>query len=650
MRIAHVIPIARGVPKETLTYFSTLPVTPGALVEVSIRTRIIPALVVFVEDAEAAKGELKRAAFPVKKINRIIASQFLRQPFFDAAVRMADYSVGTKGSTLASLLPLSILEELIAGSDKTLTEENSSLPTPHPRPTLAPERLALQTADEDRFANYRSVIRSEFAKKKSVFLLLPTIEEAKRVAHILEKGIEAYTVLLHGAIKKQEAIAAFARIKTATHPLCIIATSTFLCAAPLDTSTFIIEHESSPAYKLPTRPFIDVRLFTQHLATFSKAAIIFGDVLLRIETLERIRRGDITELSPLKWRPLFSAPFSVIDARTPTTTAATTGMYRKKKEFSALTPAFLNLVQQAHDEHGRLFVYTTRRGLAPTTVCEDCGTTVLCTRCGAPVILHLGDPREEAGNVFVCNHCGEKRTAAEACKTCTGWRLVPLGIGIDRVVEELRAHFPDISILKLDKESARSSSAAHAIAKKFTNTPGSILVGTEMALLYIEGPLEYVAIASMDSLFALPDFRITEKALGILLRLRALAGRQCVLQTRIPDAPVIACARTGSLIDFFRDESSVREALHYPPFKLLIKISAEGKRETIYDYLHTLAEKLLPEQLEIFPAFIKSVKGKFILHGLLRINPKDWPHTRIHEILRSASDDCTIRVDPESIL
>jgi primosomal protein N' (replication factor Y) len=652
MYIIEVIPIARGIPKETLTYFSTLPCDVGSLIEVTIKNRPLPALVTEVTNATNMKGDIKSAPFPMRRAGRVLVRQFISPAFLEASRETAHYYVGSTGTVLRSLIP--------AIAFQTATQNDSpEMATKHTivTPTTAPDKLALQAGEEERFAHYKSLIRSEFAKHRSVFMCLPTIEEAKRASHILEKGIESYTILLHSGLSKKSLSLAWNRGRTETHPVLIIGTGSFLSISRTDIGALIIERESSPAYKLYTKPYLDVRFFAERLATHLHATPVFGDILLRIETAERVRRGDIAELAPLKWRTLFSAPLSIVDMRPPLVVSSPTQQPKKKVPFRTLGDEVAKLIQRTHDESAHLFLFAARKGLAPTTVCDDCGTTVICTNCSAPVTLHLGDPADSAGNVFVCNQCGQKRPASERCTNCTGWRLSPLGIGIDKVAQEIRERFPEVTLFQIDKKSVSTSAMAQKIAREFRDTPGSILLGTELALLYLESSVEYSGIVSIDSLLTIPDFRIHEKILSILVRLRSQTSGTMILQTRCHDAHVFEHARTGSLVDFFREETEMRKQLNYPPFALLIKISIEGQRDAIYEtmtqlktYLATSRETKQHFDLEIFPAFIHTVRNKFVLHGLIRLSPKEWPGSPLRTTLASLPPEFSIRIDPESLL
>ncbi len=173
---------------------------------------------------------------------------------------------------------------------------------------------------------------------------------------------------------------------------------------------------------------------------------MLGDIFLRIQTLWKEKNpgkgSGYGELSPLKWRSLSAAHGEVIDMKTP--------QDFKKKEFTALSEKLKNIISETIENNEHLFLFCGRKGLSPITVCADCGTLVICNNCNAPVVLY-GKPAinktERKNNLFVCQHCGERRDAHELCVHCKGWRLLPLGIGIEKVREEIEEIFPTAKIL-----------------------------------------------------------------------------------------------------------------------------------------------------------------------------------------------------------
>ena len=250
----------------------------------------------------------------------------------------------------------------------------------------------------------------------------------------------------------------------------------------------------------------------------------------------------------------------------------------------------------------------------------------------------------------MCHKCGERRSAEEMCVVCGGWRLTPLGIGIDRVAEEFRTRFPEIDIFQIDADSTKTVKQISETLQRFKNKPGSVLLGTESALLHLSDKVDHVAVASLDSLFALPDFRIQEKILYLLIRLRAAATRSILVQTRKPEEKVFEYGLKGNLSDFYRATLEERKKFKYPPFSILIKLTIEGKKDKIAETMAKTQEGLMPYEIDVFPAFTATVKGNSIIHGLLNVETHSWPDPILIAKLRSLPPNVLIKVNPETLL
>ncbi|HZS42951.1 MAG TPA: primosomal protein N' [Candidatus Paceibacterota bacterium] len=636
MRLIEVIPISKGISYEVLSYFSAEDIPLGSMVEVELRKRKIKGLVVSSRDATEAKGEIRAADFTLKKIEKVEFNFFLSPAFIRTAQKTANYFAGTTGAVLNSLIPKTILndEELM----KRAAPETKGATIPS---STKSETHIIQDSDPDRFASYRKLVREAFARGKSIFILVPTHQSALNLKSQLEKGIENHTFLLSGSLSKKKLGEFLQKIETDNHSKLLIGTAQYLFLTTPKIGTLIVEEESSGAYRSLSRPFIDFRYFAENLAHESGFELILADQFLRIETLNRYDEKEVVEKSPLRFRIEDAAPLEIIDMR----------KYRKSSgaSFQVLSEELISQIKEMIKREERMFIFTARRGLSPTTVCSDCGTIVTCHTCGAPVVLHKSK-KDEKENFFLCHHCGEKRSALERCANCGGWRLTSLGIGIEKVEEALKEEFSNLSIFRIDKESAPTDKKALDLLKKFHNSQKSILLGTEMIFNYMHQPIPYTAIASMDSLFSLPDFHINERILHLLLSIQNLTEKNMLIQTREPDQKVLQKFLENHLTEFYRDELKERKALGYPPYKTIIKLTLEGTRVVIDKEWPRVEKDIKEYQPIVFPTLVGLGKGKVALNALLKIDSRNWPNENLLEKLLALPPNWTLKINPESLI
>ncbi len=628
MKLYTVIPISKGVPQETLTYFGGDTISLGALVTIPLRKKSYHAIVIDKAPVPENKSEIKSSTFSLKKIGKVVNEHFLPSTFLSAAVRTATYYGAPTGSILQNLIPKAVLEH--AGK----------IPETAVKKTTAtkPEVLVIQDTDQERFAQYKGFIRGEFAKNSSVFFCLPTLEDIRQAKKILEKGIENYTCVLHSGLSKKEFQSAMTMITDETHPILIIATPPFLSIARKGLGSIVLDRENSRSYRTQTRPYVDVRLFVKYFAESSGIKLLLGDLMLSIEALWRQKNDEYVELFPLKFRTLTSAECLKVDMKLPK------GVF--EEGFRVLSRELEALIDKTTEDSERLFIFSARKGLAPTTVCGDCGQIVTCKQCSAPVTLY----KRKDENVFLCNHCGEKRNTLERCTNCDSWKLQTLGIGAELIENEISKRFPKATVFRIDKDSVKTDKQARTIMQKFEDTPGSILIGTEMALLYMEEPMENIAVGSIDSFFSLPDFRINEKILYILLTLRTRAEKVFLIQTRNGNEKILDYALKGNVVDFYRDEIDERKKFSYPPFSTFVKLTIEGKRSVIEPEVASIAEFLKEFDPAPFESANLSVRGNSVFNILFRFKATEWPHSDFLKKITTLPRHILVKIDPESLL
>ncbi len=628
MKVYTVIPISRGINQETLTYFGPDTVPLGSLVSIPLRKKSQYAIVIDEAPIPENKSEIKSSTFTLKKIGKVVNEHFLPKAFFDAASRTAHYYGAPTGSILQNMIPSFVLEH------------GAKIPSVIQIKTTStkPEVLVIQDTDQERFAQYKGFIRGEFAKHSSVFFCLPTLEDIRQAKKTLEKGIEKYTCILHSGLSKKELLEAIELISNETHPILIIGTPPFLSIARKGLGSIVLDRENSRSYRTLTRPYIDIRVFVKYFAEHSGIKLLLGDLMLSIDTLWRQKNDEYIELFPLKFRTLTSAECLKVDMKLPK------GKF--EEGFRVLSRELEALIDKTTEDNERLFIFSARKGLAPTTVCGDCGQVVTCKQCGAPITLY----KRKDENIFMCNHCGEKRDTLERCTHCDSWKLQTLGIGAELIEEEIRKRFPNSTVFRIDKDVVKTDKQARTIMRKFEETPGSILVGTEMALLYMEESIENIAVGSIDSLFSLPDFRINEKILYILLTLRTRAQKVFIIQTRNGNEKILDYALKGNVVDFYRDEIEERKKFSYPPYSTFVKLTIEGKRNIVEPEFDSVTEYLQEFEPAPFESANLSARGNVVLNILFRFKATDWPHKDFLKKIITLPRHIMVKVDPESLL
>lgn len=642
MKIVTIIPLEKGPLRGDLTYFTSKNIENGSIVEATLRSKKILGLVVSVEELTGSKGEVKEMDFNLKKIIDVKEHSVFRKEFLDSVLLTAKYFAARNNDTIATLIPGILREEYDKISKFTKMESVK----PAAQKGIRNEKLILQASLDERISSYKTLIRGSFAQKKSVFMVLPTEYDIENFNKILGKGIEKFTFFVHSGLARNKLVERVERILASDHPVLIIGTAPFLAIPRHNIGTVVLEHENSTAYKTIARPHLDLRIFAEIFAEKINAKFILGDTLLRFETIGRGEIENISPVHPLSFRTDFGGKIEIVP---------------KGDKFKILTDETVENIKNAVAKKKKVFVFSFRKGLATMTICRDCSTIVFCDRCSAPVVLY--ESQDGKKRMFICNRCKRELPAETTCATCAGWNLMPLGIGTETVQEELKNVFhgeKSVKIFKLDKESAKTKKGARDIIKEFEATSGSILVGTEMAFFYMKEKVALSIIASFDSLWSIPSFKMSEKVVEIMLAAVAKTNDTFIVETRNENDAAIRAVESGNLAPFVREELYDRKKLDYPPYKRFIKITH------LADKIQTAGAKEMLQELfkdynpEIFSGFVAKMQGKYITNTLIKLDLKKWSlpelslNSSIDENLltriRSLPPNFEVFVDPEDLL
>lgn len=229
----------------------------------------------------------------------------------------------------------------------------------------------------------------------------------------------------------------------------------------------------------------------------------------------------------------------------------------------------------------QVILFQNRRGYAPYVECPRCGWKARCPKCNVTLTRHLKN------GTLSCHYCGYTIADPRFCPDCKSSELQAMGFGTERVEEQIASLFPTARVLRLDGDSANSSSAYNRIISQFAAGEADILVGTQIVAkgLDFKG-VTLIGILNADNLTSAPDFRAAERAWQTILQVAGRCGRreragEVVVQTADPSHPLFAALDEQGYQHFAAEQLRERQLFNYPPFCRLIRITLrhrEGSR------------------------------------------------------------------------
>jgi primosomal protein N' (replication factor Y) len=223
-------------------------------------------------------------------------------------------------------------------------------------------------------------------------------------------------------------------------------------------------------------------------------------------------------------------------------------------------------------------LFLNRRGSARMLLCGECGAAPECPRCSVPLTYHSANRR------LMCHYCGFSRPAYERCPDC-GAPMRPLGVGTQKVEQELSETFPGVGILRMDADTVGATHAHETLLRRFEAERTPILIGTQMVAKGLDFEnVTLVGVLAADLSLYVDHFRAGERTFSLLSQVVGRAGRggkrgRAVIQTYTPDNDVIRAAAAQDYEAFYRSEIRMRALRRYPPFGDLITLTVTGADE-----------------------------------------------------------------------
>jgi primosomal protein N' (replication factor Y) (superfamily II helicase) len=300
------------------------------------------------------------------------------------------------------------------------------------------------------------------------------------------------------------------------------------------------------------------------LGVLAGAAVVLGSATPSVESTWHARSGAYRRVQ-LPSRPSGTAPdVDVVDLR-----AELQGGNRGLLS-ATLRDALGGLDTGAGDQ---AILVMNRRGTASVVVCRDCGHVQACPDCDRPLVYH------RAGTSLRCHHCGRAWPAASRCPACQSPRIRYLGGGTERLEREVRDTLPMLRVDRLDRDVVERRGAAQRVVDAFAEGQLDVLVGTSLVSKGLDIPgVTLVGVVSADIALNLPDERASERTYQLLAQAVGRAGRgdrrgRAILQTYLPDHPVLRAVADGDAASFYDTELGLRERFGSPPFGRIVKLT-----------------------------------------------------------------------------
>jgi primosomal protein N' (replication factor Y) (superfamily II helicase) len=410
---------------------------------------------------------------------------------------------------------------------------------------------------------YLHAVEHTLRRGQRALVLVPEIGLTPQLVGRFRERFAVPLALLHSALTDTERLAAWRQCVSGEARI-VLGTRSAVFAPIADLGMVIVDEEHDASFKQHESGF---RYSARDLAILraqrAGAPVVLGSATPSLETLQNVVAGKYSRLSlPRRAGQALPPRAAVIDLRE----------HAVRQGIS--TPA-VEAMQRHLADDGQVLVFINRRGYSPTLACTACGWVAPCRECDARLTVHLGASR------LRCHHCGADAPLPANCPQC-GYAVKHVGQGTERVEETLTKLFPDMPIVRLDRDVVRKRGDMEAAVSRIASGEARILVGTQMVTKGHDFPsVTLVVVLNADQGLFSTDFRAPERVAQTIIQVAGRAGRgskpgEVLIQTEYPEHPLLKSLLNEGYDGFARAALAERAAAQWPPFAHVVALRASA--------------------------------------------------------------------------
>ncbi len=486
---------------------------------------------------------------------------------------------------------------------------------------------------------YLQLVHHWFQRKKQVLILVPEIGLTPQLAIHLRRRFKENVAIWHSAVGDRERVRIWRAAREKKISVIVGTRSAVFMPLP-DVGLIIVDEEHDPSFKQQEKLHYSARDVAIVRARHLNIPILLGSATPSLESLNNAvqKRYHLLQLTKRIGNayPLACQVVNISGELPP----------------SGLSNVLYNAVNEATVRGEQALLFINRRGYAPILSCLHCGWYAECTQCSVFLTVHIHPPH------LLCHYCDTSQAIPQECARCRSSDIRPSGYGTQHIEEQLRTLFPQVPILRVDRDKITGAGMAKVIDKILHTTP-AILIGTQMLAKGHHFPDVTVAgILDADSMIFCTDFRGAERLGQLIVQVGGRSGREkklgtVFIQTRNPRHKWIEKLVAHGYGHYARDLLTQRAQLHLPPFSHLAKIQTESPSSKaaeqflaqLYTQWHNTAEI---EWTGPIPAPIAKLGGKYRWQLLLSCRLRRHLHDTVAQMiapLKSPTPKLRWRVD-----
>lgn len=503
-----------------------------------------------------------------------------------ATIRELAELAGVSDAVLRGLVNQGVLEPVEVDCDRPYPRARADYAVPElsKQQQAAADRF-IAALDAHRFApflldgvtgsgkteTYFEAVAHALEQDRQVLVLLPEIALTEAFLRRFEDRFGATPVLWHSSLKSTERRRAWRAIASGDAQVIVGARSALFL--PYDRLGLIVVDEAHEvSFKQDDGVRYNARDVAVMRAKVERIPVILASATPALESLQMADSGIYEKLV---------LPSRFGGAQMPAIRLV--NLTEEKPERGRwLAPRLVEGLKDRLEKGEQSLLFLNRRGYAPLTLCRHCGYRFQCPNCSAWLVEHRLSRR------LACHHCGHETPPPPACPECGEPDcMVACGPGVERIADEVAEILPEARIALVTSDTLNSPEKAADFVAQAEGGAIDVIVGTQLVTKGFHFPeLTLVGVVDADLGLEGGDLRAAERTYQQVAQVAGRAGRgakpgEVLIQTRHPDAPVIAALEAGDRDAFYDAETEARRHAGAPPFGrwAAIIVSSEDEAE-----------------------------------------------------------------------
>ena len=422
---------------------------------------------------------------------------------------------------------------------------------------------------------------------KGAIVLIPEIVLTPQMVTWFRARFGDVAAVLHSRLSAGERFDEWRRIRRGKARVVIGARSAVF--APVDKlGILIVDEEHEGSYLSEHAPSYDAREVALSRAMREDATLLLASATPSVLSFARASRGDMM---------LLEMPRRVNDRPLPQVTLVDMREELRLGNKGIFSQELVQALTRCLDSGQQAMLFLNRRGYAPSVVCRKCGHVMGCPDCDVSLTYHAQD------RSLHCHYCGLRLPMPGQCPECQSRYIRSIGIGTQKVEEEVAKLFPGVPLVRMDNDTTQGKDGHRTLLNRFRSGEARVMIGTQMIAKGLDFPqVTLVGVVLADLSVNLPDYRSAERTFQLLTQVAGRAGRadlpgEVVIQTYKPEHYAIAAAAQQDYRSFYHTEFARRRRDLYPPFTMMVRLLCQAKDEAA---ARSVSKRLLAHINELF--------------------------------------------------